>query len=184
MPSESALGLDLSRRAAAAVAVPLDWDGDFSRVNTLIVGEPLDESDEMERIRGIERIASKITVFARTNNAKVAVIESYAFHGAGLHTAGEVGGIVRLDLLRAGLLIAIANMSSSRKLLLGKLPARRKKGQDKKDADYVNPKTLVHLAWRAAGATWDSLDLSDAMTAVNLYLAGVGSHAFVQAPPA
>jgi hypothetical protein len=152
-------------------------------VGTLVIGEPIDESDEAERIRHIERISSRITVFARTHNAKIAIIESYAFHGEGLHTAGEVGGIVRLDLLRAGLSIAIANMSSSRKLLLGKLPARRKKGQSKKDADYVNPKTLVHRAWRAAGATWDSLDLSDAMTAVNLHLAGVGSFAFVQAPP-
>jgi hypothetical protein len=41
------LGLDLSLTASAAVAVPLDWDGSWSRVSSLVVGEKLrkDASD-------------------------------------------------------------------------------------------------------------------------------------------
>jgi hypothetical protein len=55
--SSTLMGLDLSATAAAACAIPLDWNGDFNRFRTCVVGEPLRRgaSDE-ERARRCERM--------------------------------------------------------------------------------------------------------------------------------
>jgi hypothetical protein len=77
------------------------------------------------------------------------------------HTLGEVGGVVRLEFVRAGVAIHTANMSTARKLLLGKLPG--------KGAKYA-----AHAALHAAGSRAWSLDQADAFVAVNL---GLSEHA-------
>jgi hypothetical protein len=122
------LGLDLSTRAAAAVAVPLDWGGDWERVKWELSGEALErKAAESSRIDRCDRIARGIVRFARENGVTEAWIEAYAFNQReAAHWLGELGGIVRLELLRAGVAVRSANMSTARKLVLGKLPKAKR----------------------------------------------------------
>jgi len=162
------LGLDLSATATAAVSVPLDWDGQWSRVHSVVVGEKLrHDASDAERARRCETIASRLVAFAQAERATVAFIEGYAFsqHSAA-HTLAEVGGVVRIELIRAGIEIRTANMGTSRRLLLGKCP----KGA----------KVAVYAALKAAGATFETLDESDAFAAANLGLSELGGYCFCQ----
>lgn len=158
------LGLDLSTRAAAAVAVPSDWDGSWSRVTSLVVGEPLRrDASDAERATRTETIARRIVAFAQAHGARQAWIESYAFSQAGAaHTLGEVGGVVRLELVRAGIEIRTAQMATARKLLLGKVPR-------------AGAKEAVVATLRAAGACFSTADEADAFCAANLGLAHLGA---------
>ena len=165
------MGLDLSLTAAAAVAVPLAWDGEWSRVRSVVVGEPLqrDATDE-ERALRTETIACKIVAFAILEGVSVAYIEGYAFSlRTSAHSLGELGGVVRLALLRAGIGIKTANMGTARKLLLGTCP--------KKGAKVAVADTL-----KAAGANFKTLDEYDAMVCVNIGLSEMGGYCFYQAP--
>ena len=135
------MGLDLSATAAAACAVPLTWDGDFRRVHTLVVGGTLrrDASDE-ERARRCEAIAVQLVGFARVHRVTEAWIEGYAYgQRTASHTLGEVGGVVRLELVRAGIALRTANVGTARKLLLGRVPRR-------------GAKYAAHAALHAAGS--------------------------------
>ncbi len=163
------LGLDLSATAAAAVAVPLAWDGQWSRVASLVAGEQLHrDSTDAERARRTETIASRIVAFARAQRATVAWIESYGFNQrTAAHTIGEVGGVVRLELVRAGVEIRTAPMSTARKLLLGKLPRS-------------DIKVAIFSALRSAGARFDSCDEADAFVCANYGLAELGGYCFAQ----
>ena len=163
------LGLDLSLTAAAAVAVPTDWDGDWNRVHSVVVGEKLrHDASDAERARRTETIASRLVAFAQAERATVAFIEGYAYSlRTSAHTLGELGGVVRLELIRAGIEIRTANMSTARKLLLGKCP---KKGAKAAACD----------ALRAAGGLFETLDESDAMVAVNFGLSELGGYCFCQ----
>ena len=164
------LGLDLSCTASAAVAVPLGWDGDWRRVATLLVGEKLhrDATDAARAMR-TETIATRLVAFAVQYGASVAYVESYGFsqHTAA-HTLGELGSVVRLALVRAGLDLQTANMGVARKLLLGKVPR-------------PDVKVAVYSALRAAGAPFESLDVADAFVACNWGLAELGGFCFAQA---
>lgn len=163
------LGLDLSTRAAAAVAVPQDWDGRWSRVRSLVVGEPLRrDATDPERARRCESIALPIVAFARTHVVTSVWIEGYAFSQAtAAHTLAEVGGVVRLELVRAGFAIRTANMSTARKLLLGKVPRK-------------GAKDAVVATLRAAGATFETADEADAYCCANLGLYELGGYFFGQ----
>jgi hypothetical protein len=164
------LGLDLSLTASAAVAVPLDWDGDWSRVRSLVVGEPLRrDASDAERAQRTERIAARLVSFARAEGASEAWIEGYSFGSkVGREHLGELGGVVRLELVRAGIEIRSVPVASARKLLLGKCPRQC-------------AKVLTAEALRAAGAprAW-SLDELDAFAVANAALAEVGGYCFVQ----
>lgn len=151
------LGLDLSTRAAAAVALPLDFDGDFARVRSMVVGQPLPRgASDGDRVARYESIARQLVGFARTHGATEAWFESpaYSRHATAGHTLGALYGVVALEMVRAGLSIHTAPMSSARKLLLGKVP--------RKDV-----KVAVHQALRAAGARFETLDEYDALCAAN-----------------
>jgi hypothetical protein len=163
------LGLDLSLTAAAAVSCPLDWDGQWCRVHSVVIGEPLHRiATDAERARRTETIASRLVTFARAEGATVAFIEGYAYSlRTSAHTLGELGGVVRLELVRAGIEIRTANMSTARKLLLGKCP--------RKGANVAACEALT-----AAGGRFETLDESDAMVAVNWGLAEWGGHCFCQ----
>jgi hypothetical protein len=139
------LGLDLSVTAAAAVAVPLDWDGQWSRVQSVVVGAKLrrDATDE-ERARRTETIASRLVAFARAAGATVAFIESY---GYARHPrpprACERWSASRLELVRAGIELRTANMGTARKLLLGKVPR-----SDAKVAVFAALRAAATRRWR------------------------------------
>lgn len=186
------VGLDLSTSAAAAVAVPTDWDGNWQRVQSVVVGNPkparmkpeqLREWDtEDARIQRAERIAQLLGNFCRGVGASEAWIESYAFNlHTSAHTLGELGGIVRLELMRAGIALQVAQMSTARKLLLGHVPRGKAQVPGSKQttsaAKIAARSALVH-----AGAPPDwTLDQVDAMVAVNLGLSNhVGAYCFCQ----
>jgi hypothetical protein len=163
------LGLDLSVTAAAAVACPLDWGGDWRRVRSIVVGEKLRrDATDAERARRTENIAGRLVAFARSTSASQAWIESYGYAmRTSAHTLGELGGVVRLELLRAGVELHTANMGSARKLLLGKVP--------RKEA-----KVAVYSTLRASGAPFETMDEGDAFAALNLGLAEHGGYCFAQ----
>lgn len=160
MIAETLMGLDLSPTAATAAVASSTWDGAWNRVYTFTCGHSLskDATDE-ERARRCASIAEQLVRFANSHGVTRAWIEGYAFIRKGksnsVHTIAEVGGVVRLELVRHGIQIATANMSSARKLLLGKLP---KKGA----------KVAAHQALVAAGSpAWWTLDESDAFVCLN-----------------
>lgn len=157
------MGLDLSATAAAACAVPLDWDGQWQRVRTHVVGLPLPrDASDWDRAMRCEAIARALVAFAHEHGVSEAWIEGYAFgQRTAAHTLAEVGGVVRLELVRAGITIRTANMSTARKLLLGKVP--------RKGAKEACHRTL----WAAGSPPW-TLDESDAFVCANL---GLSEHA-------
>jgi len=164
------LGLDLSLNAAAAVAVPANWDRVWSRVNTVVVGEVLSTMATLEeRARRTQSIARKLCAFARQHNVTHAWIEDYAFSrkSASVHALAELGGVVKLALAEEGIVLERANMGTARKLLLG---MGRGKGI----------KLAVYDAWLAAGRRFESLDESDAMACANLGLSHLGGYFFGQ----
>jgi hypothetical protein len=118
------LGIDLGTRACAVVACPTDWDGQWPRVRSVVVGEPLRrDATDAERARRTETIAMRLVAFARETGASQAWIESPAYsQNTAAHVLGALRGVVSLELVRAGVDIRTAPMSSARKLFLGRLP--------------------------------------------------------------
>ncbi len=168
------MGLDLSATAAAACSVPLDWDGQWRRVRTHVVGLPLPRvASDLDRAMRCETIARALVAFAHDCEVRECWIESYAFSKrTNAHTLAEVGGVVRLELVRGGIALRTANMSTARKLLLGKVP--------RKEAKQACHRTL----WTAGSPPW-TLDESDAFVAANLGLSEhAGAFCFAQEPEA
>lgn len=170
------MGLDLSATAAAAMAVPVDWDGSWHAVFTRTLGESLrKEASDDERARRCHAIALGIVAFAKRNDVSEAWIEGYAFMRSGgsnsVHTLAEVCGCVRMELVRAGITLRTSNMSTARKLLLGKLPRK-------------GAKVAAYEALRAAGCPAWTLDESDAFVCANLGLSEhAGAFCFATQPP-
>lgn len=175
------MGLDLSTRASAAQILPLNWGGDWTMMRTVVTGAALTKAaSEDDRSARIELIALELVELAEAYGVRDVWIESYAFSAPGAHTAGELGGVVRLELRRAGCTLHVAHMSTARKLLMGYLPKGAKGSQAaKKEALRV----LV-----AAGMPFKStkkaehFDEADAFVAANLGLAEAGGYCFAQAP--
>lgn len=157
----SLLGLDLSARVAAAVAVPTDWGGDWHRVGAMSYGFELALiAEEEDRIDRCEEIAERIVSFAIAHGCVEAWIEGYAFaQVTGAYTLGELGGIVKSRLKAAGIKLRRANMGTARSLLLGRIP--RGKGMAKK---------AVVRTLEAAGARFATVDENEAMVCANLGL--------------
>ena len=168
------LGLDLSTRGTAAVAVPVSWDGEWRRVHTLKCGAALHRcSSDDERAARLAKIASQVVRFAQVQNVTEAWLESYAYSRQGAaHTLGELGGVVRVALAREGIALHTAQMGTARKLVLGHVPKGR---------DIV--KALVKATWASAGFVLGGIDddLADAMTCANMGLAEAGGFCFCQA---
>jgi Holliday junction resolvasome RuvABC endonuclease subunit len=170
-PRCAIMGLDLSPTASAAVTVPLDWDGRWSRIDRLTVGEHLPRgASDSARARRCETIATRLVAFARSHGVTIAWLEGYAFSRADqAHTIAEVAGVVRLELVRAGIEIRTVPASSARKLLLGKVPRSE-------------AKAAVYAALRAAGAPIETYDEGDALAVANYGLNEAGGYSFAQSP--
>ena len=109
---------------------------------TLVVGEPLHKgATESERIGRCARIAARLAALARAEGAASAFIESYAYgQRTAAHSLGELGGLVRHTLIETGVDVRVANISSARRLMCGRMP----RGSD--------PKAIVGATLRLAGA--------------------------------
>lgn len=178
----SLLGLDLSARAAAAVMVPLDWDGQWRRVKTLVVGEALGrDATDLARAQRCGFIAERIVEFARRHHVAQAWIEGYAFdQSTAAHTVAEVGGVVRLELVRAGIEIRTANMSTARKLLLGRLPPRRTAAEKAAKVKKPSAKDVVVATLRQTGAAFQTTDEFDGFVCANYGMSEAGGFFYGQ----
>lgn len=178
------LGLDISSRSTATVAIPLSWDGNWSRVEWLLCGQKLPRTaTDMARAQRCEQIARSIVEFARRKGATLAWFEGYAFsQNTSAHTLAEVGGVVRLELVRAGIEIRTANMATARKLLLGKVPVGEKLPSGKRRKGVA--KKAVYEALTASGARLpagdEGCDVADAIVAANLGLSELGGYCWAQ----
>jgi hypothetical protein len=117
-------GLDLSLTASGVAIASTNWDGVWTRVSTLTVGFDLVRgSTDRERAIRCAGIAEKVIGMLRYNKVSKVYLESYAFSGSTqAHSLGELGGVVKHRLLTEGYQFSTANMSTARKLLLGKVP--------------------------------------------------------------
>lgn len=79
----------------------------------------------------------------------------------------DLGGVVRLELVRAGIELTTVPMQTARKLLLGRCPKQ-------------GAKVAVAEALRAAGARFEGLDESDAFAVLNWGMSEVGGYFFGQ----
>ncbi len=172
------MGLDLSTRASAAIVLPARWAGDWLLMRELVIGQPLTmQATDRERALRCEWIARQLVEFAVDYHVAEVWIEGYAFGmRTSAHTLGELGGVVRLELVRAGIAIHTANMGTARKLLLGGVP--RGKGAAKKGV--LAALQAAGMPFRAPKAVW--LDLADAFVAANLGQANGGRFCFAQQP--
>jgi Holliday junction resolvasome RuvABC endonuclease subunit len=179
------LGLDISSRSTATVAIPLDWDGRWSRVEWLLCGQKLTRgSSDMARAQRTESIARAIVEFARRKGATVAFFESYGFNqNTSAHTLAEVAGVVRLELVRAGIEIHTAQMSSARKLLLGKIPVGKKLKSGKREKGVAKQavyETLTGWGAKLPPPERGGMDVADAIVAANLGLSELGGYCWAQ----
>jgi Holliday junction resolvasome RuvABC endonuclease subunit len=166
---QTILGLDLSLRATGIVAVPVRWGLDWSRVHSFVVGSPLPKTaSERQRFERIDGIAAQTLEHARRFDCKIVAIEQYAFSRADghAHERGELGGVVKRELFRAGLEVCVYHATSSRKLL-GKAP--RKGAKDWAAARLVS--TGAPVAWLG--------DQYDAFLAANHHLSIIGGDALM-----
>jgi hypothetical protein len=150
------VGLDLSLRRTAWVAVPLSWRRDWGQIITGVI-EPGDTMRGIERLHLIWSMLDPLREPVSDSwEAQYAFIESPAFSKYGSHASGELHGVVKLALFREGFHVDYANMTQARKLLLGHVPPKNK------------AKREVVAAWKAAGAPFaPDNDLCDAMTCAN-----------------
>jgi Holliday junction resolvasome RuvABC endonuclease subunit len=161
---ETIVGLDLSLRAAAACALPRGWNYDMKRVRTMVVGENVSNAEgEDARIRRLDKIASAIVAFCKSNHAIAIGVEDYAFSQgqSRAHALGELGGVVKLEIFKA---LGIAPLpivaSTARKTLL-----QRARVKGMKDKDYVihNVQRLGPVAQRWTNDEIDAFVIANAM---------------------
>jgi hypothetical protein len=153
------IGLDLSLRAAAACAVPVEWGHDLTVVQTGEWGEPLKaDATPEQRVKRISGIVEGVVKFCF--HASHVFVEEMAFAQSGSHAreVAELTGAVKHRLHRDLGIVAIPVVAShARKVLLQRLPKREVKG-------YViaNVRRLggPALAWSA--------DVIDALVVMNL----------------
>lgn len=164
------LGCDLSLRSTGLVALPADWNCDWTRVAVAAAGYPLSQDASVrESMQRLMDIREDIIEFAQQHQATHAMVLGYAFNKADtsrLAAAGELGGIVKVALLEASLDVGVVVESRAR-TLLGKAP--------RKDAKVWATQRLL-----AAGApkAW-LLDQFDAFVAANWGVSELGGKALI-----
>lgn len=158
------MGLDLSLRNSGVAIVADDWGFDWGRVSVARVGYDL-KSDASVRQQAdrIAAIRDAVLELAARHEVTHAVREEYAFTASRsrAHALGELGGVVTLALLDAGVEVETVPPASARKLL-GKAPRK-------------DPKGWAAARLRAMGApTLWSGDQIDAFVCANWKLAEIG----------
>lgn len=106
MTAPRVLGLDLSLTCTGFVSAATGLPGTIAA-----------------RIRGVDRLDQlEQFIVALAGDADLVVLEEYAFHGRNAHSheLGELGGVVRLGLHRAGICWVPVNPSSLKRYATGK----------------------------------------------------------------
>lgn len=127
------IGLDLSLTGLGMVAVPVDWGCDFQRVHARTLTTRPSAEPTAQRIA---RLASDVVRWVAWAGALRGVgpysvwKEGYATRGHSLSLLGELGGVVKHELLRQlGVVVEDAPQHEVRSLLVagGKMPVRDRK---------------------------------------------------------
>lgn len=172
---ENVLGCDMSLKAAGFVAVPPDWNGDWTRIARHHVGHRLPKrTPEMRMVGRLHQITAEGIAFAQRHRCRVAVFEHYAF-GAKFsrERLGEITGAMKLALVaQAGVLeVERVASKSARKVILGKLPE-----------DDSKAHVREFLLERGMPRVWTD-DEMDAFVAANCWIYKAGGYAIATLPP-
>lgn len=151
------IGLDLSLRRSAMVAVPTSWDGRMSSVVTSVFEPPKVARGDM--IASLQRLHGLLE-WSRSLPWELgpAFSERPAYRGSFVaHSLGEGIGAVKVGLFEHGCLVHEVEASAARKLLLGYNPSGRELA-----------KKVVMSAWSSLGfPRAGDEDVCDAMTVLN-----------------
>ncbi len=165
-----AMGLDLSLRSTGMVAIPVGWGQAWSRVEVGVAGYGLkDDATLIEHAARHRSIRDAALAFARQHRVTHAWVLGYAFNKAQvsrLAAAGELGGIVKLGLIDAGIQTQVVVESRAR-TLLGKAPRAKAK-------DWA----IQRLCRAGAPIAW-TFDQFDAFVAANWGLSELGNSALI-----
>jgi len=168
------LGIDASLTGTGLVAVPADWDCDWSKVQHITLGVSLTKlATERERLERMQALAMDIRVWAVRVGVTHAWIEDVPSGRAfNIPQLAELRGFIRSELMRElRLFVERSNQSSARKLFLGALPQRDRKA-------------VVVATVDSMTSVFDSTDEKDAfVSAANWGLSELGAPCIALPPP-
>lgn len=169
------MGLDVSLRGTGMVCLPAGWTGDWSQLKTRTFGYSVPKAaGDGARIARLEKILARTLEFVREHGVRTCWIEGYAYGSKTYaHSLGEVGGLIKVELVRAGIEVQVSNISQARKLALGKAP---KVGAKEALFRFLSER-LAPL-----GIDLDA-DQADALAALNFGLQVAGCAHFYSPPP-
>lgn len=115
------LGVDASLTGTGLCVIPADWEpGSSTMLPRWSCGYKIVKATPEERVERIDRIVRQVAAFAEAQRVTHAFIEDYAFSQPGsAQRIGEVGGCIRLELFRMGLVAMPVSVTAWRKLLIG-----------------------------------------------------------------
>ena len=158
------MGLDLSLRASGMAVIPTSWGLDWSCVDVYTYGYELETTATVEeQLDRLNDISKEVLAFAEEHSVTHVFVEEYAFSrvAARAFSIGELGGVVKLDLMRQGLIPAVVNATSARSVI-GKFAGKGQKN-----------KCRAELTTMGCPRSWTE-DEVDAFVAANWGLSELG----------
>lgn len=168
------VGLDLSLRATGVALVPFDWAPGLQWDRVIVRQAGVDLTADAEAASVTWRtiaITEAVLKLLKSFDVLSVWVEEYSFSrgDARSHQLGELGGVMKAELYRAGYSFG-SIFSNTARAHLGKF-SRGKKGQPKPPP----LKAQVHTALRAMGAPTDwTKDEYDALVIANAALINLG----------
>lgn len=160
------IGFDLSLSAPAGCFIPRAWKiGCWEELIMWRMDPKPPASDDFNGLyKRLHDIARGVVSFTREHNPSLVRVENYAFskRSSSVTRLGELGGLCRVDLFRAGYLLIPVPVSQARKVLLGELP-------------HKDAKLAVQHALYKHGATFKDDNETDAFTVANWALSETGA---------
>lgn len=164
------LGIDLSLVGLGLCAIPTGWDRDVRLIRSVTLTYPLRKAaTTREHVERLRALSMDVRTWAIRMGVTHAFMESYAYSMATMaHSIGELGGVVRLELLRErNLDVQFANQSSARKFMYGRIPPRGLT-QTQRKAWLLEPLKLM-------GAPVEDHNQGDALVVANYGLSELGA---------
>jgi hypothetical protein len=166
----SVVGIDLSLTRSAAFYLPSDWKpgGSWAKVKTITVGYPLPKTaSATQRDLRIRTIVNTLLGFVITSPVgmrpdqtwPVIFVEDYAYGLAGNSgiRLAELGGALKYAISQeCGVSIEPINMTTARKIFLGKIPKGKGAAQ-----------VAVHSTLKRMGFAYEGSDEGDAFVIAN-----------------
>lgn len=151
------LGVDLSLTGLGLVAVPVNWDLRWDRVQRQTLGLALPKgASQREYVERRRALCDDVARWASRRSVTHVWVEGYPMGGRlfNIDKLAELGGVLKDRMHELGLYLEPVPEVTARKLLLGKLPPRDRKA-------------VVVETLRQLGAGFDDADQADAFTVAN-----------------